>query len=291
MRKFFSLILVFLIIISLSGCISKETLSPSKSKTPTSTTQPTISESSTSTSPETTTTEAMMPTLNKEDLINAIESVEKYQFTAEYSTIPKRDTQINSKGGFDFTKEEAFWEITSLSGDLVAYSNEVVWGNSIYYSVTVEQDNKIVQQESTSMTIETYFKQVLQGRTEIKTVEEFKQWLFKGADPTRNSLYYIHDLLSNADSFEVSKEGSNYIVTFTFTKEEMVNLDSIEKHIKTEGTGKLWLEDNLPIKGEIKIKRTTSYTGLDSTTTTEAIVKFELSYRYERPEWVKKIVE
>lgn len=289
MRKVFSLILVALVVASISGCISGDT-STSPSVTPTDTQTP--SESTTSLGSQTsTTTPTEAPSINKEELIKSLESVEKYQFTLEYSTIPESNTKINAKGGFDFAKEEAFWEIVTKSGDFITYSNETIWDDYIYYSALVKQDGKLIQKDSQKVMLREYFEKVIKGRTQIATPEEFKEQLFKGPDPTRNPLYYTKDLLESADSLKATREGDYYVVTFPFVKEEEITLNSITKIVKTQGTVKLWLENNLPIRGEIQLTRTVEYVGLEKVSTTEAIVKFELSYRYERPEWVKKIVE
>ncbi len=291
-RRFISLILILIIAVSVSACVSKESSMPSTSSSSASTSLTTGESTSTpSTSSETTTTQTI--NINKADIIEAIEKVEKYEFAAQYSTIPESDIQITSKGGFDYSKEEVFWEIISKSGDFVTYSNETVWDDSIYYSALVKQNNKIVQKGEVTLTIDEYFEKVLKGRTETATPEEFKQQLFEGPDPTRNPIYYIRDILSNADSFTASQEGDNYVLTFTFTKEEQITLNSVQKVVKIQGTGKLWIrKDNLPIKGEIEITKTTSYAGLEeSATTLNAEITFEIMYEYQPPEWVTKITK
>ncbi|NJE26799.1 hypothetical protein E3E22_09275 [Thermococcus sp. MV5] len=288
MQKVFSLILVALLVTSISGCISRDT-STSPSVAPTDTQTP--SESTTPSGPQTsTTTPTEAPSINKEELIKSLESVKKYQFTLEYSTIPESDTKISAKGGFDFTKEEAFWEIATKSGDFITYSNETVWDDYIYYSTLVKQDGKLIQKDSQKIRLREYFEKVIKGRTQIATPEEFKEQLFKGADPTRNPLYYTKDLLESADSLKATREGEYYVVTFPFAKEEEITLNSITKIVKTQGTVKLWLENKLPIKGEIQLTRTVEYVGLEKVSTTKALVKFEVSYIYEKPEWVKKVI-
>ncbi|HII66689.1 MULTISPECIES: hypothetical protein [Thermococcus] len=292
MKRFISLILILIIAVSVSACVSKESSTPSTSPPPAST-PVTIDESTStsSTSSETTTTETT--SINKADIIETIEKVEKYEFAAQYSAIPEKDIQVTSKGGFDYSKEEAFWEIISKSGDFVTYSNETVWDDSIYYSALVKQNNRVVQKGEATLTLDEYLEKVLKGRTEIATSEKFKQQLFKGPDPTRNPLYYIRDILSNADSFTASQEGDNYLLTFTFTKEEQITLNSVQKVVKIQGTGKLWIRgDKLPIKGEIEITKATSYAGLEeSTTTSNAEITFEIMYEYQPPEWVTKITK
>jgi len=279
MKRLFSLILVILVAVSTSACVSKESSTQSTTQAST----PPTSESSNSF----TTTQIK---IDRADIINAIEKVEKYGFTVQYSTIPEGNTQITSRGGFDYSKGEAFWEIISKSGDFVTYSNETVWDDSVYYSALVKQDNEIVQKGEVTSTIEDYFEKVLKGHTEIATPEEFRQWLFKGPDPVRNPLYYVRDILTNANSVTAIKEGSNYVVTFTFTKEERASINSVQKVIVTQGTGKLWLRNNLPTKGEIEITRTTSYEGLEeSTTTSNARIEFEIAYTYQPPEWVAEV--
>ncbi|ACS90002.1 MAG: Uncharacterized protein XD54_0159 [Thermococcus sibiricus] len=291
-KRFISLILILIIAVSVSACVSKESSTPSTSPPPAST-PVTIDESTStsSTSSETTTTETT--SINKADIIETIEKVEKYEFAAQYSAIPEKDIQVTSKGGFDYSKEEAFWEIISKSGDFVTYSNETVWDDSIYYSALVKQNNRVVQKGEATLTLDEYLEKVLKGRTEIATSEKFKQQLFKGPDPTRNPLYYIRDILSNADSFTASQEGDNYLLTFTFTKEEQITLNSVQKVVKIQGTGKLWIRgDKLPIKGEIEITKATSYAGLEeSTTTSNAEITFEIMYEYQPPEWVTKITK
>ncbi|MCO6041169.1 hypothetical protein [Thermococcus alcaliphilus] len=293
MKKFLALMLVLLISVSISACVSKESSTSPTSTPSTSTTQQSTSETSgTSSVPsETTATQTQTTTtINKADIINAIEKVEKYGFTVKYSTILEGNTQITSRGGFDYSKGEAFWEIISKSGDFITYSNETVWDDSVYYSALVKQDNEIVQKGEVTSTIEDYFEKVLKGHTEIATPEEFRQWLFKGPDPIRNPLYYVRDLLTNANSVTTIKEGSNYVVTFTFTKEERTSINSVQKVIVTQGTGRLWLQNNLPTKGEIEITRTTSYEGLEeSTTTSNARIEFEIAYTYQSPEWVAEV--
>lgn len=285
MKKLSSLILVVLIAVSVSACVSKESSTQSITQSSTPPEYPTASESSNSFT-------TSQIAVDKEDIIKAIEKVEKYEFTAQYSTIPEGDTQVTSRGGFDYSKEEAFWEIISKSGNFVTYSNETVWNDSIYYSSLVKQDSKVVQKGEVTSTIEEYFEKVLKGRTEIATPEEFKQWLFKGPDPTRNPLYYVRDILINASSVTAVKEGDSYIVTFTFTKEERTSINSVQKVIAIQGTGKLWLQDNLPTRGEIEITRTTSYVGLEeSPTTLNAKIKFEIIYRYQPPEWVTGLLD
>lgn len=80
------------------------------------------------------------------------------------------------------------------------------------------------------------------------------------------------------------------LVTFTFTKEERASINSVQKVIMIQGTGKLWLQNNLPTKGEIEITRTTSYEGLEeSTTTSNARIEFEIAYTYQPPEWVAEV--
>lgn len=279
MKRLFSLILVILVALSTSACVSKESSTHSTTRAST----PPTSESSNSF----TTTQIK---IDRADIINAIEKVEKYGFTVQYSTIPEGNTQITSRGGFDYSKGEAFWEIISKSGNFVTYSNETVWDDSVYYSALVKQDNEIVQKGEVTSTIEDYFEKVLKGHTEIATPEEFRQWLFKGPDPVRNPLYYVRDILTNANSVTAIKEGSNYVVTFTFTKEERASINSVQKVIVTQGTGKLWLRNNLPTKGEIEITRTTSYEGLEeSTTTSNARIEFEIAYTYQSPGWVAEV--
>lgn len=224
-KRFISLILILIIAINVSACVSKESSTPSTNQLTTD-----ESTSTPSTSSETTTTQTI--SINKADIIEAIEKVEKYEFAAQYSTIPESDIQITSKGGFDYSKEEAFWEIISKSGDFVTYSNETVWDDSIYYSALVKQNNKIVQKGEVTLTIDEYFEKVLKGRTETATPEEFKQQLFEGPDPTRNPIYYIRDILSNADSFTARQKEDNYVLTFTFTKEEQITLNSVQKVVK-----------------------------------------------------------
>ncbi|WP_087037897.1 hypothetical protein [Thermococcus litoralis] len=279
MKRLFSMILVILVAVSTSACVSKESSTQSTTQAST----PPTNKSSDSL----TTTQIK---IDRVDIINAIEKVEKYGFTVQYSTIPEGNTQITSRGGFDYSKGDAFWEIISKGGNFVTYSNETVWDDSVYYSALVKQDNEIVQKGEVTSTIEDYFEKVLKGHTEIATPEEFRQWLFKGPDPVRNPLYYVRDILTNANSVTAIKEGSNYVVTFTFTKEERTRINSVQKVIVTQGTGKLWLQNNLPTKGEIEITRTTSYEGLEeSTTTSNARIEFEIAYTYQPPEWVAEV--
>ncbi|NJE26800.1 hypothetical protein E3E22_09280 [Thermococcus sp. MV5] len=246
-----------------------------------------------------------------EALVKAIEDVDKYTFTMEYySKYPNltkmaQNTTIKIRGGFNFDREEAFWETSLFREDgSITYSNGTILGDFVYYSFAIEKKGMIIQKDSVNMTIREYFEKLKDNFVpKIETPEDLKYQMLKGADLNRNPLYYLRDILKNTTNFEAARGDGLYLVGFNFTRRyELPMPENVSGNLKdyfetirwietTRGFARVWVKDNLPIKGEIHATKFIERPGLNMTSTIEISAKFEITYDYKRPEWIKKVIE
>ncbi|KUK18600.1 MAG: Uncharacterized protein XD54_0160 [Thermococcus sibiricus] len=268
MGRTFALSLILIIMVSFSACIQKE------------------------------------PT--PQNLANEIEDVDKYMYSLEYHLkSPYGNSSMYYRGGFNYDKAEAFWEgkIIHSNGDVV-YINETIIEDFMYFSYATERNNKIINSYIANMTIQEYFEK-LKDRLppNIKTVEDLRYEIFKRADLRSNPLYYIREALNNVTNFETTKGDGIYLVAFNFTKiyempipenisaAEMGYYESIKHVTITKSFMRLWVKDNLPIKGEIEGIEIFKLLAENITSTREFNAKFEITPDYKRPEWLKKVLQ
>lgn len=240
-----------------------------------------------------------------EVIIKEIEDVDKYMYSVDYVVISNfSNITIHSRGGFNYDREEAFWElITIQSNNEVSYLNWTLLGDFMYFSFAIERNNKIVQSSEANMTIQEYFEKLKKGPTYIKSPEELKYEILKGPNLARNPLYSIRDMLQNATNFEIAEGDGVYLVVFNFSKtyespmpenvsQQLQDYFETIRYVRTvKGTTRLWIKDNLPIKGEVEGIEMFRLLIENATSTRRFSAKFEIEYTYERPEWIKKVIE
>lgn len=240
-----------------------------------------------------------------EAIIKEIEDVDKYTYSIKYITISNlSNSTVHYRGGFNYDREEAFWEATVVwSKGEVLYLNETLLGDFIYLSYATERNNKIVQEGEANMTVQEYFEKLKKGSTYIKSPEELKYEMLKGPNLARNPLYSIRDMLQNATNFEIAEGDGVYLVVFNFSKsyespmpenvtQQMRDYFETMRYVRTiKGTARLWIKDNLPIKGEVEGVEIFQLLIENKTSTRRFSAKFEIEYTYKRPEWVKKVIK
>ncbi|USG99436.1 hypothetical protein K1720_07885 [Thermococcus argininiproducens] len=266
MKKAFVITFILLVIISFSACVQKE------------------------------------PT--PQALIEEIEDVDKYSYSIEYHQETQfSNVTIYSRGGFNYDREEAFWESKVIRKE-ITYINETILGDFMYFSYAIEKNGNVIQKGSGNTTIQEYFEKLKDNLMPgIETPEDLKYQMLKGADLSRNPLYYLKDILKNTTNFEVARGDGLYLIGFNFTRQyESPMPENVSENLKdyfetirwietTRGFARLWVKDNLPIKGEIHATKFIERPGLNMTSTIEISAKFEITYDYKRPEWIKKVIE
>lgn len=237
-------------------------------------------------------------------LIEEIEDVDKYSYSIEYHQETQfSNVTIYSKGGFNYDREEAFWETKVIRED-ITYINETILGDFMYFSYAVEKNGHVIQKGGGNTTIQEYFEKLKDGLSpHIKTPEDLKYELLKGAELPRNPLYFIKKALNNATNFEVAKGDGIYLVAFNFTtvyepslpenvsEAERAYYEAMKYRKTSKGFIRIWVKDNLPIKGEIKGITIFEIFAANTTSTSKFSAKFEITYDYKRPEWIKKVIE
>lgn len=238
-------------------------------------------------------------------IIEEIEDTDKYMYSLNYTVVGNSSTSIiHCRGGFNYDREEAFWELATITenGD-VFYNNFTILGDLMYFSSVWERNNEIVEKVKENMTIQEYFKRLNKGLTSIKSPEELKYEILKGSNLARNPLYYIRDMLQNATNFETAEGDGIYLVVFSFSKtykspmpenvtQQLRDYFETLRYVRTiNGTAWLWIKDNLPIKGKIEGVETLRLLIENATLTKKFSANFEITYDYKRPEWIKKVIE
>ncbi|WP_457752637.1 hypothetical protein [Thermococcus sp.] len=228
----------------------------------------------------------------KEDVIRAIGDVEKYEFQSKLKDSGSemiRNFTSYIHGGFYYSREEAYWEIEIHEGKTVRYINETILGNLLYYSYALKAGDRVVEDSQLTETIQEYFDSIKES-TNITSPEELKWMILKGSDPMKNPLYFIKRLLENGNITKIEKTGEKYLLEFIFEIQEKHRTFSDELHLTTKGSGKLLIENNLPIEAKISAIRI-AQTNENHLTIRGYNLTVSFSYEYKRPEWVRRAIE
>ncbi|USS40657.1 hypothetical protein NF865_10325 [Thermococcus aggregans] len=248
----------------------------------------------------------MQRELTPKAILEEIEDTDKYMYSLNYTVVDNSGTSmIHYRGGFNYDREEAFWELAVIEESSgIFYSNLTILGDFMYFLSVWERDNEIVEKVERNMTVQEYFMELKNGSAyiNISNPEELKYEILKGSNLGRNPLYYIRDILQNATNFETAEGDDIYLVVFDFSKtyespmpenvtQNLQDYFETMKYVRTiNGTARLWIKDNRPIKGKVEGVETLRLLVVNATSTRKFSASFEITYDYKRPEWIKDVV-
>ncbi|ADT83209.1 hypothetical protein [Thermococcus barophilus] len=228
----------------------------------------------------------------KESVAKAIEDVDRYEFQGELRDSGSK--MINNftsyiRGGFYYSREEAYWEIEIHEEKAVRYINETILGDLLYYSYILKAGGRIVEDSQVTETLQEYFDSI-KDNTNITSPEDLKWKILKGSDPMKNPLYFIKELLENSNITKIEKTNKGHLIEFTFKIQKRYSNFGNVLYITNKGNGKMLIKNNLPIEAEISAMRI-AQTNENHSTIRKYDLRISFFYEYKRPEWVRRVTE